>query len=176
MNFGKLAGMALVSVLAAGVLSGCSSSKKPACPRVGILSDAAELSRMRDGGSDVSDIAYQAEFSNVSLECEIGEQAIESTVKFRMIVQKGPRATGDTVSVPYFIALVTPTGGIVSKTVVDQQVSFGGQSAVQISKEVDKSLTLFPILERVQPGGLEVLIGFQLTKEEVAFNREQKAR
>jgi hypothetical protein len=170
----------LLALLACLDLAGCASTrhrareaKKPevkvACPKAEVLADARSVVQFKEGtGRDLTDIQYQAQVNQLQSRCKNrgeSEASIDITASFTAWL--GPAAPGHTLSLPYFVA-VTRGDDILSKENFTVDIGFEKEARqTTVAAEVKR----LPIsLERgEQP--VEVVVGIQLTPEQVAYNR-----
>lgn len=160
------------------LLAGCGPGKDefaPVCPRASLLWQAADLSRYRDESAastqDIRDLILSGRVVAVPAKCEAGKTASQLAADVGITVQltRGPAMPGRTTDVQYFLA-VTENG-----TILDKQVY---QSTVVFPPNVDQmTLTspsvhmVFPISPTKSGAAYTVLAGFQLTADELAYNR-----
>lgn len=148
------------------------------CPTTGILSDASVM-RVFAGGSaaNAGDVAYDLEFMRASLlECELNEEhELTAKIRFDARAQSGPALSDNTIRYPYFVAVLDPAGKVLSKTVREGEAKFkSGSTLTRFGMEYDD--IKFTVPEGKDGLGYEILIGFQLTREQVEFNRALKVK
>jgi hypothetical protein len=170
----------LVSVLPLAACSG-SGSKAPdataatsqalGCPRVTIVRDAAEVTRFREGGGrDLTDVKSRARLMDFTGGCEYDRNGV--TVNLNLVVgaERGPAAARDANGTyRYFVAITDPGGQIVAKREFDTTIDFSpnvgrGGSVEELTQQI-------PLAEGASAASYDVLVGFQLAPEELAFNR-----
>ncbi len=159
----------------------CSSDKDYAkvalvCPTVGVLSDASVLRVFSDGaGRDQANTAYDLEFMRAHLlECELKESEMTAVIRFEARAKIGPAASANSYDYPYFVALLSPDGEVLSKSSRTGSVKFkSGNTEAFFAQEYDD--IKFTVPEGKDGRGYEILVGFQLTREQVEFNRAQHA-
>jgi hypothetical protein len=143
--------------------------KEAVCPKAEVLADARSIVQFKEGpGRDLTDIEYQAQVSSLQSRCRSrhGESTVD--IDLSLTAWLGPAALGQILSVPYFVA-VTQGEDILAKESFAAEVSFEKSARQARVEEAVKRLTL----PRVEEGGapLEVLVGIQLTPDQVAYNR-----
>lgn len=171
---------ALALALTAG---GCSGLQPPtaaelalACPKVAIVSDLRETTHLRAGGGrDMAAMISRAGLADFTGECQYDSTGVTVNVKLALLAEKGPALTGDSDSYQYFVAVIPPGEQIpTAKSVFDSVAKFTADSPrVSWVEEVTPRI---PMPKGVNPRewnakGWQVMIGFQLTPEELAFNR-----
>lgn len=151
------------------------------CPVVGVLSDASSLRVFADGAgreqADVAaNVAYELEFMRAHLlECELEKNRMTASIRFEARAQTGPAVRANEYAYPYFVALLDPGGKIVSKKIITARAKFkSGKTETFFAEEYDD--IEFSVPEGKDGRGYEILTGFQLTREQMEFNRARRAR
>ncbi len=145
------------------------------CPMVGVLSDAAMLREFGDGAArDQANTAYELEFMRAHLlECELKENRMTASLRFEARGKTGPAISSNNVEYPYFVAVLNPDGEVINKTIRKSTVDFkSGKTEAFFAQEYDD--IDFTVPEGKDGLGYEILIGFQLTREQIEFKRAQK--
>ena len=174
---------ALTSVLVLGSLAGCTtydqaktyffSSKATICPDTVILANAAVLPAFDPAkGDDPSSIVYTAGLSRVKTSCDY--RKIDNNSDSRLsIAFHAPRPSGGPEAiyrVPYFVA-ISLGGKIVDKKNYWQDVAFPkGVAAVDIEGKIDSLFV--QAAKRKRPADYHFVLGFQLTKAQIDYNKK----
>ncbi len=169
---------AVLTLLLAG-LAGCggtvSDKFPPACPRAGVLADAADLTRYRGGGHDLTDLVLDARITGVSGDCTRADRRqLDVTVTVGMQVVRGPAAAGQPLEVPFFVA-VSQGGAVLDKQVYRLSPGFG-PNADTVRLTSDPVTISLPIGPDRLGSAYDVVVGFQLTQDELATNRHRGPR
>ena len=147
----------------------------PICPATGVLSDAASVTKLRPGTSPAmtraADIAFQALMSQAQLDCNYdrGANTLTVTVKFAIRASRGPALTGADPQLPFFVAIVDADNNVLVKNVYNSNPQMAGRPSATYTETISN----FPVplaMDR-RPSDYEVLTGFQLTPDELAYNR-----
>ncbi len=148
----RLKGLSLVLGLCASFgLAGCESNLPITCPDVAVIKDASQITQFRPGpGRDAVDVVYRAEMTAANLECSFSEDAIDTKVTVALTVTRGPAFSGDSVSLPYFAAVVSADERkLVTKRAFELQVPLRGQQSLKLVQEIPQDATVVP-----RPAGL----------------------
>lgn len=148
------------------------------CPDVAVLD---ELNSLYDF-SDFSDPVPANSISTVwitglDIKCKVTSEQTELFIDLIFEAHLGPKAEfkdGEekTLEAPYFVALTDARGNIVAKKLHGIDMKFKSRDDYLIDKQtITKSLTKDEILGY---GGFEVLIGFQLSEDQLNYNRQAK--
>ena len=159
-------------------LAACSAFQRPPpgpCPGVSVLRDAAEVVNFKPGpGRDLIDVLFEAEISPLSGDCKYvdGDTAIEMRLDLQIAVLRGPAATGATVELTYFLAIVDRNQNILVKQVFDSPIEF--EDNRRRAAALEQTAQRIPLKSGESGANYEVLVGFQLTAEQLEFNRQQR--
>lgn len=167
---------ALLPILGACAADSELGLKPLACPTAGVLTDASSLRVFGEGaGRDAQNIAYDLEFMRVHLlECELQKQEMTAVIRFEARAKTGPAAAANEYNYAYFVALLAPDGEVLSKSVQQAAAKFkSGKSETFFAEEYDE--IEFTVPEGADGLGYEIVIGFQLTREQADYNRAQRA-
>ncbi|MBF0093533.1 MAG: hypothetical protein HQL33_01460 [Alphaproteobacteria bacterium] len=164
-----------------------------ACPRVSIDKVTSHLTRFRDGpGRDITDKTLEAEITGFTGDCGRTKTGEDVTLTVAFSANRGPAAKERTLDIPYFVAVsrLAPLSG---RDKADGEApavgSDGSREREILSKQIFRVASAFPegintirfrdediVLElRLSPSetarGYTVHLGFQLTPEEIEYNR-----
>jgi len=175
-------GLAAAALVA---LAGCGGGDQPTlpatCPRVGILADAADLTRFRPGaGQDLSAMVVDARITGFQARCDYTRRgrALEMILTVQFAAERGPAAAGTrTADLPYFVTVVSadetqviaPPQHFSTRIVFPTNVSRARANGQELS-------IIIPLGGERQLGEQAVLIALQLTPEELALNRRRGPR
>ncbi|ALG71648.1 hypothetical protein VY88_13980 [Azospirillum thiophilum] len=169
------------ALLAAGAvlaLSGCSgmgptnpSDAALACPKVNIVRDLQEVTVFRPGGKDLTDLESRAALTDYTGNCEYTSAGVTVNVNVYLVAERGPALKGDVAKYQYFVALAQPDDTLVSKAYFDTDVTFvPGQPRAGSKEELAPRI---PLPKDGNAKDWKVYLGFQLTPEQLEFNRTQ---
>lgn len=164
--------------------AGCSSSpdeaaaaavaaeETPSCPRVSIVRGADEVTRFREGaGQDLTDVASRAILADFTGGCEPGSQEVTVDLNLILAAEKGPALQEDRADYRYFVAVADAQGTVLAKEEFDTTVAFpAGQSRAGTVEELSQTI---PLAEGRRAGDYQILLGFQLTPQELSYNRSR---
>lgn len=166
------------AVLAPLALAGCGGdgeSFAPACPGAAIVRDAADITRFRGPSRDLTDMALDGRITGLQGKCaRAGRDAVLTTVTPALELTRGPAAQGRTAELAYFVA-VGQGERILDKQVFALRAEFPPNTdRVRLSGD-DVELRL-PVKPGETAAAYRVLVGFQLTPEELELNRSRGPR
>lgn len=168
---------------AAGLLAGCSAfgdalSNEPnpgPCPRAFALYDAARKVTF-DGPEELySNIGFTAEIQGVRSLCRYqGDRPIIADLEVDFGFGRGPAAVGRRVDMNFFIAVTRKDLAVIHKESFPISATFPrGEDRVFVSERVDE-ITIPRASDSVSGTNFEILVGLELSDDELAFNRAGK--
>lgn len=186
-NIGTPAGKSPLSIavlaFAGLALTGCGGlglgPKDPAeaalaCPKVSIVRDLSEVTVFRPGGRDLTDLETRAALADFTGNCEYTSSGVTVNVNVYLIAERGPALKGDAAKYQYFVALAKPDDTLVSKAYFDTDVTFpAGQPRAGTKEELAPKI---PLPQDANAKDWKVYLGFQLTPEQLTFNRSQMTK
>jgi hypothetical protein len=147
----------------------------PICPSTGVLSDAVTVTKLKSGTQaalpDPANVAFKAEMSQAKLDCNYnrGQNKLSVDLSFAVKATRGPAAMGTDPQLDFFVAIVDADNNILSKTVYHSQPDLAGR-ATNIYTQSVRNFAV-PLGMDKRPYDYELLTGFQLTPDELAYNR-----
>lgn len=171
----KTTGLCGVLLAIAGGLAACSGDAKPdpGCPRISIVTDLAHATYFREGaGRDLTDVVAEGDLELRDLKCIYGRQQVDLDFHVLVAVVPGPADRTHQMDVDYFVAVMDPSRSITAKETFRVRVNFGDNRQRRI---VDEQITpRIPLPDKTLGSGYDVVVGFQLTPEQVAWNQQRR--
>ena len=164
----------LAFVALAVLVSSCHpASKMVYCPGVTSILDAVVLTEFKPGSApDPSNALYTVKIGDVTGVCDFDKKGEHSSSDID-ITFTATRAQADDAAeykVPYFVA-ITQADRVITKQQRSVVISFAaGEKSVTIDEPV-KSIELKTDHDK-KPWDYQILVGLQLTKEQLDYNRQ----
>jgi hypothetical protein len=145
------------------------------CPYVKVLYDAARYVEFKDNREASASVGYTGEIQGVSAACAYKDaQPIKVQMQVLFNLGRGPAATGSHKVYRYWVAVTHRNQGVIAKEYFDMPVSFpAGHDRVAITETLG-NITIPRNDIKVSGANFEVLVGFDVTPEMAAFNRDGK--
>lgn len=163
---------ALAAILAVAGVAACSSAESSLpCPQVSLLGGVDQMTRFRQGkGRDLTDVEFEAVMRGLSGTCDYDARGVDVLARLEIEVRRGPAiGPGRTADFDFFVAVLDPSETMIAKEVFHTEVPFEGNLGRVFDVEELEQIVPLPDVNR---GPLySVLVGFQLTEEELAYNR-----
>lgn len=163
----------LLLALAGATLVGCSTARdEGSCPRLAILDDLNRVTKFREGpGRDLTDVAYTARLTKADGFCTAEKSGVKVEMKVSVVVERGPAATGNAVDLQYFVAIADANRRVLAKEVFPTRIPFdGNQRLAGSSEEIEERI---PLPRGADPSDYSIVVGFQLTPDEIEYNRQR---
>ena len=164
----------LALILAAGsTIAGCSWFKgdyaDAKCPVVAIPDDLAHVSHFQGQGTDFANLAVSARLSDLKGGCTFDKDGVTVDMTVSLVAQAGPAMTERNADFAYFVAILDPNGAILAKKVFPAPIDF--PTGQQRRGSVESITQRIPLADFHKAGNYRVEVGFQLSQEELNYNR-----
>ena len=160
-----------VAGLLVGALAGCASDPfhivQINCPAVAIVSNTGSVTHFEGETRNTDDVVYDATISAVRSSCQQTEN-IRFDVAFSINAEAGPKFEGDSIILPYYVLLLRDNHLITAKQVYQTTLHFAPGS--KHASTTESIVQTFDNLDIARRYDYELLIGFQLSPEDVAYN------
>jgi hypothetical protein len=166
----------LGALLGAALLAGCGGDPPPdpACPRVAIVSELSRATFFREGGGrDLTDIAAETELSLRASKCTFARNAVDVELDLAIAAASGPADRTRTYDLDYFVAVVDPDRNVTRQETFRVRMQFTNQPRALVLEPIS---TRIPLPDKARAPGYEVLVGLQLSDEQMAWNRSRRSR
>lgn len=177
----------ILPILALALVAGCSSTKElaqsldtrqnaGACPPVGSIYDASRVVDFGEGTEQLyTDIRYTGEITDVRSFCRYtGDNPLTAELQIDFAFGKGPAADGDTHDFTYWVAVTRRNGKVLAKEYYTVSAEFQGNSKLDGTTQKIEKITIPRADETIAGSNFEILVGFDLSEEELEFNRAGK--
>lgn len=145
------------------------------CPFVKSLYDAARYVEFKDGREASANVAYTGEIQGISAGCSYkGDEPIKVQVEILFELGKGPQGAASAKTYQYWVAVTDRNRTVIAKQTFNLPVTFAaGKDRAYVTEKIDE--LIIPRANITTSGAnFEVLIGFNVTPEMAAFNRDGK--
>lgn len=152
---------------------------KPECPDVTIVGELSVLHQFKNPEAPAEkDRISSIKMADYDMFCEESDVGLTVTIRVDMEGRIGPKARifendRPSFSYPYFLAVITPDGEILSKDIYAHTVTYGRTNEEAMTTEVIERI--LSNKTKNAPEDHSILIGFQLDKNELAYNRSLMA-
>lgn len=164
-------------VMATLLTSGCAlmgetTGDPDVCPMPTILKTGQELVRFKaDAGFDLNKTLFHAKINTFDGECEIGNKDITLNIALSMTALRGASMLEDKARFAYLVWVVDREKNILTRSRTPVIAKFKGRdSRIDFSDIFD---VIIPQRSDHAPPDWRIYISFELTKEELAYNRRR---
>ena len=154
------------------LLTSCAGSSKlpAACPSVAIAHDLKQATDFgREEQPVYSALVAAARMDSAIGDCHGDDGALVADIDITMRGIRGPALGGDEAELPYFAAVLNEQDKVIAKQNLSVTFALGKEGAI-VDKTEKLRLTL-PDAAKADTAHWRVLLGFQLSPEQLAFNR-----
>ncbi|WP_417483238.1 hypothetical protein [Maricaulis sp.] len=142
------------------------------CPTALSLYDAHRIVEFEDGIVAYDNVGFTGEILGVRSLCSYyGERPIIANLELDMAFGRGPAAQGDSHVYEYFVAVTRRDIAVIEKQVFPISIRFQpGEDRVYLTETID-AISIPRATAETSGVNFEILTGFELTPEQLAFNR-----
>lgn len=145
------------------------------CPPIGVLYDSSRLVEFVQPGERFANVGFTGEIRGVRGVCRYtATSPITISMEIDMAFGKGPMAQGDSRTYRYWVAVTRKDVAPIHKEYFDVTVDFPRGVDRMSGPEQIERIVIPRANETVSGANFEVLVGFELTPEQVEFNRAGK--
>lgn len=141
------------------------------CPTAFALHDAHRYVEL-EGDIVYENVGFTGEILAVRSLCSYyGDRPILANLEIDLGFGRGPAASGSENTYEYFVAVTRRDMGMIEKEAFPIRVRFGsGEDRVFRTERVE-AISIPRATPTTSGGNFEILVGFELTDEQIAFNR-----
>ncbi|NQW09768.1 MAG: hypothetical protein HQ481_07825 [Alphaproteobacteria bacterium] len=166
---------ALGVVLAATLASCASDTPPPPCPSAGTPATLDRVTAFREGGGrDLTEVLFDARIDGVNTICDYGKDGVAVDLAVRFVAERGPAERDRLAALRYFVAVERAFGEVTAKQIYDLPMPFEGNNR-RVGR-IEQIKVFVPVPANGSFSGVRVLVGFQLTAEQLDYNRASAAR
>jgi hypothetical protein len=166
-------------MLAALTVGSCSKSEPVviACPQGIIPADAAKVTRFRDGpGRDLTDVVFEGEIYDILLQCKRERQTVVVDLQIGLAGTRGPADRTRVADLDFWVAIVDcKSHEPVQRSAARTRFEFK-DNRTRLTMVFDEMEPVIPVKNPNDAAGYQVMVGLQLTADELAWNRQQSGK
>ena len=142
------------------------------CPPAGAIYNASRIVAFNGEEQFYPNVEYTGEIVDVRLYCRYtGTNPVRAEVEIDFALGKGPAATSNRRDYGYWVAVTRRSGKVLNKEFFTVQGDFS-DGPISGKTEVIQEIIIPRADESVSAANFEVLIGFDLTEEQITYNKE----
>lgn len=144
------------------------------CPVAGVLYDANRVAQI-EGVERHENVGFTGQVEAVRGYCRYtGTNPITMEIELDFAFGKGPKATDDSHVYPYFVTITRRDRSVLAKQIYAVEAKFPkGKDIVRQTEKID-GIVIPRATETVSGTNFEIIVGFDLTPDELAYNRSGK--
>ncbi len=156
------------------LLAACAGDDVPPgpCPDVVLLSDASKQVKFNGQGRDLTDVLFEAEIEPALVACEYDENVLDVDLQVRVVASRGPANSDRLANINYFVAVARADQTVLAREAFDIAIPFpGNRTRVSGLEEIGQ---IIPLAPGETGSNYRIYLGFDLTPEELQFNRANR--
>ena len=144
------------------------------CPRAFALYESSRSVEFL-GAEKHENVGFTAEINKVRTLCRYySDQPIEASLDIDMAFGRGPAAQSETHTYNYFVAVTRKNIAVIEKEYFPITVTFPpGVTQMSVTEEIAQ-ITIPRAKESTSGANYEIIVGFELTADQLAFNEADK--
>jgi hypothetical protein len=145
------------------------------CPFVKVLYDAARYQEFKDGRLTPAAVGFTGEITGVRANCEYkGTEPIRLELAIDFALGRGPMAEGSAKDYRYWVAVTERNNTVLAKEDFAVRGEFpAGTDRIAVEDQLE-GITIPRANATTSGANFEILVGFDVTPEMAAFNRDGK--
>lgn len=144
------------------------------CPVAGVLYDANRVVEVQ-GTERHENVGFTGQVEAVRGYCRYtGTNPITMEIEIDFAFGKGPKASSDTKVYPYFVTVTRRDRSVLVKEVYAVEAKFPKDSDIVRKTEKIDGIVIPRATGTVSGTNFEIIVGFDLTPEQLAYNRSGK--
>lgn len=164
-------------------LAGCAAGKAldtrqnaGPCPTAASLYDVSRYVAFPAGADErFNNITFSAEITDVRLFCRyVGEAPIVAEMEIDFAFGRGAEATGLTHSYPFFVSVTRRNRTVLEKEAFAVTAEFAPDQRVTSTTVRLEDVVIPRYDDTISGANFEIFVGFELTEQQLAFNRAGK--
>lgn len=145
------------------------------CPYVKVLYDAGRYTEFKDDKEAAGNVMYTGEIEGLSSGCVYKDaEPIRVQIDLLFALGRGPQANGEKKVYRYWVAVTQRNKQVLSKEYFDLPVTFPAGSDRAMVRESLGGIVIPRANLDTSGANFEILIGFDVTPQMAAFNRDGK--
>lgn len=154
---------------------GEAAEKNPGpCPEAFALYETSRLVQF-NGKESYSDVGFTAEINKVRSLCRYyGGNPINADLTLEIAFGRGPAAVGQSAVYEYYVAVTRKDIEVINKQVFPISITFPEGQGIVYATETVGEIVIPRANEGTSGANFEIIVGFVLTPEQIAFNADGK--
>ncbi len=142
------------------------------CPPAGSVYTASRIVELDGNGELFPNIAYTGEIVDVRLFCRYADDdPVRAEVEIDFAFGKGPQGDANTHDYTYWVAVTRRSGKVLNKERFTVRADFSEGNVAGASETIGE-IIIPRVDDSISAANFEVLIGFEMTEEQLTFNKE----
>lgn len=119
-------------------------------------------------GAVSTTILAEATLSGLNSSCRMNDERVLVDIAFHIDAVRGLTSAVEAVEIPFFAAVTDAQGTVLAKDIFIGRLEFSETGKATLVEQIEEDIPLRP---GQAPVGFQVVVGFQLTPEELRYNQ-----
>ncbi len=157
--------------MVAFALAACSNGEgqREICPKVSVVGGLDRVIAF-DGAADPANAIWSAQMSQLTASCDFGRRGVAMPLEFLVLADRGQAGLETVANPEFFVAVTDASGEILVKEIYRSEIPFAENRNRMGIKEAVEPFLPYPGSRDFT--GYFVLVGFQMSQEQRAFNKQ----
>ncbi len=143
----------------------------PDCPRPVSLTDAAYMPIFT---GEKTELAAESKLGGITGSCAFEKGSAVMEIKVTFLARKAkPELDIKKLAVPYFIAILSPDQQVLQRQAFSTKIGFDNAG---FGASTEEHTLRIPVPSKEAAGGYNVVVGLELSQDQLAYNRKRKER
>jgi len=166
--------LALAGLMASGCQAFSTERNVGPCPPVGALYAASRIVEIK-GDESFENVGFTGEIAKIDSFCRyVDDNPIDMTLNIDFSLGRGPAAQEERRTYRYFVAVTRRDVAVIAKEFFEVDVRFPGNATVVTVRDQIGGIIIPRANKEISGANFEILVGFELTPEQLAFNTDGK--
>jgi hypothetical protein len=144
------------------------------CPQIVIPQDAAIYDVVRNNSTSPKDVLVEARITNTRGDCTYADKSVTMNVNVEFTAWRGPAAWLEKdVPAQYFVAVTDAQDRILNKATFDVKIPVPRLQVTPKDTVQEPLEQVIPVSSPQEGGSYKIMIGFQLSPQQLEFNRHR---
>jgi hypothetical protein len=168
-------GAALAAPLLAVALVSCGvTTDQRACPAVEVISSLNRMVQFRGAERGQNEVSFVARIGDVRSRCTYEESNVTTDLSITFVGNRGPAGANlPSAEINYFVAVIDAQRHIITKQNFSDRLVFDNRGEARIADDLQEKLPTNPLKSASDHS---VIVGFQLTADQINLNETQPDR
>lgn len=146
------------------------------CPKAELVNELSSLTNfVTPTDPQYYNMVSYAELTSIDTQCSLNTRSVTIDLDINFMAEKGPQSLSISGTHPYFIAVTSPDGDILAKEIFNVNIPYT-TDVNGVSTKTESTRQIIPLQDPEMATEYKILVGFQLSQEQLAYNMDMIKR